>query len=1049
MSEKDDHVVHTDNHEDHDGHDGHGGAALPVEDMAKAQPSRRAFLGAALGVLGGAAVMAYDAKNKSREEALNTLTGLDIDPNEAEKKLENLLGSLKDFPPELEAKFREVLDELKKTNPEAYSKLTEKLKEGESHGGATWVDYAGGGVFFHGLKQIMDPKVGCVSSGPYLELAGVWVTKFLLSAESGRHHLLEELKMNAMLIPAIILLVTLGENTTFDVRGFQEEVNGKLNNSEAVKDQKKDILARGQEATKTIDSFYEALKTEFAGGQNKSVKVVFDNVSKRPEFNQNKDQKRLIQYFIKKELGVAEKVAYLNAKKSQPNLNEDEFYASWIVDGGGAIVKQLTDRFSSAEKIDKVFSFGAGTTVFPSATSPVATTVATAAIAKKSGINKELVGDPSIGFPEGYEHYKVFSKLTPPFETRILALLEDHVANLSGLGGVGDPPFLAMLMKFGLKGFAAQTITSFPATALSAELGYKDILLEYFPYLSEAEAHKIAASHMVKLFPTYIKLLGANIGNTVGALVEAATMSIGGGALAGAVVGGNIEGVGALKGAGAGAGLAYLLGKLGLKDQLEKKFGPSANWRFRSGVQFSLPDMAFEVGDELTFTEKPSQDTLKSYFDELTVKIKAHFEKLIVKQEEGEEGAEVSNEEQEGSVRYKLSEQHSKHAEQVEMRFAMINNGLRTLWRMSTYPGEVNEYGKDIEQAKVAREEAITPEERHQATAQVHRLTRAKRLAIKSRGGQAERKGLIEKFAAKRDEVKGLLDSLQSDAELIDDAGLRREILYFIGEARKKIVKLELSQLGLFNTAGETGAMDFLDRGLEKFDMEHLKALLGHSRAEVLNVLTFQAHCVPFLTEVFKDALNVLPQNLRPMYVFLLYWMLNIFSSGADNLVASLVGLGIDPTLWPYIQQASVDGGKNSRIGNMANLAGCSLEDFPLNVSLCLYLLSKRMKKAGINLGYAFLVDQVSKAIGFELKPLNEAEAEEHAKKMKTPEENEEELADASGLINMMREKFKGIFSTSGAKGKRKGSSRKPIFEGETFEAQFAAFQEQQGRAAA
>lgn len=112
-----------------------------------------------------------------------------------------------------------------------------------------------------------------------------------------------------------------------------------------------------------------------------------------------------------------------------------------------------------------------------------------------------------------------------------------------------------------------------------------------------------------------------------------------------------------------------------------------------------------------------------------------------------------------------------------------------------------------------------------------------------------------------------------------------------------------------------------------------IKEAVGHNLGDVVNVFPFQAGCVPFLTTVFKDAVAGLDNLGESVKEAVLFFLIMLFSSMADNYVACKIGLELFPNK-PHIPLiASIQGGALSSIGNMANVAQFSLDKFPLLVS--------------------------------------------------------------------------------------------------------------------
>lgn len=138
------------------------------------------------------------------------------------------------------------------------------------------------------------------------------------------------------------------------------------------------------------------------------------------------------------------------------------------------------------------------------------------------------------------------------------------------------------------------------------------------------------------------------------------------------------------------------------------------------------------------------------------------------------------------------------------------------------------------------------------------------------------------------------------------------------------------------------------------FSIHRIKEALGHNLGDVINVFPFQASCVPFLTPAFEelaDSLSGLGETAKEAIIFAL---IMLFSSMADNYVACKVGLELMPDK-PHIPLiAAIQGGSLTAIGNMANVAQFSLDAFPLMDS---------MKQAGLHIDPALASFAWSKAI--------------------------------------------------------------------------------------
>ncbi len=119
------------------------------------------------------------------------------------------------------------------------------------------------------------------------------------------------------------------------------------------------------------------------------------------------------------------------------------------------------------------------------------------------------------------------------------------------------------------------------------------------------------------------------------------------------------------------------------------------------------------------------------------------------------------------------------------------------------------------------------------------------------------------------------------------------------------------------------------------FDMNRMKKSAGHNLADVANVFPFQAGCVPFLVTVFKDGVEALDKMgmSQKKKELVMFFMIMAFSMIADNYVACKIGLELFPDKPHIALMASIQGGSLSAIGNMANVAQFSLDDYSLKDS--------------------------------------------------------------------------------------------------------------------
>ncbi len=964
-----------------------------IDVAAGSDMNRRTALGVSILGLAATAVGTNLIRGGKRDDVKGILDGDSLDSANVstEERIERALNAINADDREIEEMIRGSLEGLKNVSPERYQQLLANFEaKAEAGHGPDAIDLAGTVVFGHGISQILDQNIGHVGKEPYFELIAVWGLKFLFSGETTRKHLLHELMINAGLIGAIQALVTVGENTGLDVVAFKQRMAEKLGGDSKLQVERKKIVDRGLHAGEALDAFGERLKADIAGAQDlgsavrkarkdslhahysksRGRRILEKTVLRSEQPNEEEEIKaKTIDYFINKELDAAVKPAWESHKTSHPEADENEFKKQFVLDNLDQMIAVMKGRFSE-EKVTEVLENAAGLMTFASATSPVTTTISSAVVANKSGMAGKVSGEVSDKIPRNLEAMKL--SMMPPFDIRIKAAIEDHVANLSGLGGFGDPPFLAMLLTFGWKGVLYQTIASFPSTFGNAVMSFQTIVEEYFPFLSKHEAHKVARKYLNKMKGEYLKMLVSNIANVVGALIETA-------------------------GTLGAAGLEMILGKIGLKKTLEKKIGmPLSKVRLKRGVQFSFVDMAQEVADELSIIEKPGKEDIEKFSDQL----------LVILAKNLEEGSTEVTESNSETPAVNLDKLERDHTQAVQNSIEKIKLGITDLWNVTTNPvHEEVQHDENIDALRRQEADETDPEERHKIREKIHALTKARKDYNKTPEARVQYESKLSEFVEARKILLDEVSVLSSMLPLVKDDGTRREIRFFIAEVKSKIAKLEWSQIKLgsrlkgFSATGR-GAKGMFERITAFSDMETMKAVLGHSRAEVMNVLPFQASCVPFLVQVLKAGLGLIPKSLRPLYILLTSFTLNIFSGGADNLVAAIVGLKIDPSLWPYVLMASIDGGKHSRIGNMANLAGCSMEEFPLKVSLCLHLIGKRLKKAGMNISYAVLVDLFCKATGLKLTPLSEQEAEAAMKK-------EEKMSARKAGVDAIRGKTK------------------------------------------
>lgn len=141
-------------------------------------------------------------------------------------------------------------------------------------------------------------------------------------------------------------------------------------------------------------------------------------------------------------------------------------------------------------------------------------------------------------------------------------------------------------------------------------------------------------------------------------------------------------------------------------------------------------------------------------------------------------------------------------------------------------------------------------------------------------------------------------------------------------------------------------------------DIHRVKKALGHNIGDVLNVFPFQANCVPFLLPILKSFVRKmesagLSELQREISIFLIVM---VFSMVADNYVAVKMGLDLLPTKPQIPLIAGIEGGQLTSIGNMANMAQFSSEQYSLKDSLKKIYLA--IDNVGIGMIYALRLGQ-------------------------------------------------------------------------------------------
>lgn len=422
----------------------------------------------------------------------------------------------------------------------------------------TMVDAAGAGVFGVGLYQII--SAGDLTSGTYAGMILCLTWKYLQSDAAGRKHIRDELKMNAVLIPSIMLLVNWGEKTDLETDLLRDKVEKALtpdpgSDAESVGIR---VARRGQAIVPRLQAMHERIFSSLSTGSfkfsgapgwnikdtsskviakplHKNVEDIFSEVfkdgvqhqlSEIEDASEQKDFIRAADAYLKKEiLPMITRKRRADAKeaaltgKPQPELTL-EYASKWYQQYGAEVMDQFTSRFNDAETVHNTNITAATMITSGASISPVNTTIVTAKVFNENGMAKELES----GFASGDAPDEVMfgDFQAPAFDHRIRKLWSSFGANWSGLGGVGDPPFLAMVKEFGFKGFAAQYVTSLIPTAGFAVDTYASIMIEHCPYLSTGEAYGTATKQLAKLMPLYASQVWSNGLNLLLSLVQTA-----------------------------------------------------------------------------------------------------------------------------------------------------------------------------------------------------------------------------------------------------------------------------------------------------------------------------------------------------------------------------------------------------------------------------------------------------------------------------------------------------------------------------------------------
>jgi len=164
-------------------------------------------------------------------------------------------------------------------------------------------------------------------------------------------------------------------------------------------------------------------------------------------------------------------------------------------------------------------------------------------------------------------------------------------------------------------------------------------------------------------------------------------------------------------------------------------------------------------------------------------------------------------------------------------------------------------------------------------------------------------------------------------------------------------------------------------------DVERIKHAVGHNMGDVIDVFPFQAGCVPFLTTAFKDVVWGLEKAGLPktMQEVMMFFMIMGFSMVADNYVACKVGLELFPDNPQIPLIAAIQGGSMTAIGNMANIAQFSLDDFPLAKSWA--MKNWHMDNIAIGLAWSQAIKALKNlGIGYFESPEVKNSSDNHAK---------------------------------------------------------------------
>lgn len=195
------------------------------------------------------------------------------------------------------------------------------------------------------------------------------------------------------------------------------------------------------------------------------------------------------------------------------------------------------------------------------------------------------------------------------------------------------------------------------------------------------------------------------------------------------------------------------------------------------------------------------------------------------------------------------------------------------------------------------------------------------------------------------------------------------------------------------------------------FEVDRIKGAVGHNLGDVANVFPFQAGSVPFLTPMFKKAVDGLEdlglgEKEKEIVIF---FAIMIFSMMADNYVACKIGLNLLPEKPQIALIASIQGGSMTAIGNMANVAQFNLDDYPLAVSLAKFIW--HIDNVAVGLAWSQALDMMGK-VGFgpALPPKAKTEKSENAHAQLEGVKNRQSMT-RRGLLKLFLPSPRGVES--------------------------------------